>query len=259
MTVFFDSTPLAGSDGNGHALPINGAALPVNGAALPVMPPNGSNGMHTVPLPRPADIEKQPGEQGTAFLSGYAVEVSNSLQELPWPQIHTVVQTLARAWLTGHRIYTMGNGGSAATATHLACDLAKNTAQPGLERMQVVSLNDNMAMVSALANDTAYDQIFAEQVRTYVRPMDVVIAISTSGNSPNVLNAVEAAKQRKAITIGLCGYQGGQLAAMVHVPVIAPNHNVEQIEDIHMVMSHMITASVRREMRSTLHRRNGHD
>jgi D-sedoheptulose 7-phosphate isomerase len=261
MTTAFDSTPPAMSNGSAPS-----SAVPLSAVPLPAIHPNGSNGTHTAPATVPvtvpariSDTDEHPDKQAAAFLTRYAAEVSNTLQALPLAQIHAVVQTLTRAWLTGHRVYTMGNGGSAATASHLACDLAKNTAQPGLARLQVLSFNDNMAMVSALANDAAYDQIFAEQVRTYVQPMDVVIAISTSGNSPNVLTAIEAAKQRKAITLGLCGYQGGQLANMVHVPVIAPSHNVEQIEDIHMVMAHMITAAVREEMKASLRRRNGHD
>lgn len=254
MTQFIDSYP--SHSGPSYVPPASpGGQTDGLGYNSPIVPSHAPS--TEKPLPRAPEAESDTDALG--FYVTYADEVRTSLQELPWAQINVVVQTIVRAWQTGHHIYIMGNGGSAATATHLACDLAKNTAQPGLARVQAVSLNDNIAMMSALANDIGYDQIFAEQIRTLVKPMDVVIAISTSGNSPNVLEGVEAARERKAITLGITGYSGGQLAAKVHVPVITANHCVEQIEDLHMVLAHMITVAVRRELQQALRRRAGHD
>jgi D-sedoheptulose 7-phosphate isomerase len=136
----------------------------------------------------------------------------------------------------------------------MAADLSKNTAVPGFPRLRAVSFNDNMALFSALGNDTAYDQVFREQVLTYVDSGDVVIAISASGNSPNVLNAVTAARDLGATTIGFSGYYGGKLAGMVDIPVVVPNHSIEQIEDVHMILEHMVTASVRQAVHQAVRR-----
>ena len=124
---------------------------------------------------------------------------------------------------------------------------------PGFPRLRAVSFNDNMALFSALGNDTAYDQVFREQVITYVDRGDVVVAISASGNSPNVLNAVSAAHDLGATTIGLSGYYGGKLANMVDISVVIPNHSIEQIEDLHMILEHMVTASVRQAVHQAVH------
>jgi len=182
---------------------------------------------------------------GTHFLRTYAAELQESLANLPWAAINETVHALVTAWRERRHVYIMGNGGSAATALHMAADLSKNTAASGLPRLRAVSFNDNMALFSALANDTAYDQVFREQVVTYVEPGDVVVAISASGNSPNVLNAVTAAHELGATTIGLSGYYGGKLAGIVDIPVVVNNHVIEQVEDLHMMIEHMVTASVR--------------
>ena len=185
-------------------------------------------------------------DRGDRFLRQYAGELQETLDNLPWSAIITVVGRLMTAWSERHQVFVMGNGGSAATALHMAADLSKNTVVPGHPRLRAVSFNDNMALFSALGNDTAYDQVFREQVLTYVAPGDVVVAISASGNSPNVLNAMTAARELGATTIGFSGYYGGQLATMVDIPVVVPDHSIEQIEDLHMMLEHMVTASVRK-------------
>lgn len=188
------------------------------------------------------------------FIRTYANELQDTLANLPWTAINDVVRTVFDAWRERKTIFVMGNGGSAATALHMAADLSKNTAVPGFPRLRAVSFNDNMALFSALGNDTAYDQVFREQVLTYVDSGDVVIAISASGNSPNVLNAVTAARDLGATTIGFSGYYGGKLAGMVDIPVVVPNHSIEQIEDVHMILEHMVTASVRQAVHQAVKR-----
>jgi D-sedoheptulose 7-phosphate isomerase len=188
------------------------------------------------------------------FIRTYANELQDTLANLPWTAINDVVRTVFDAWRERKTIFVMGNGGSAATALHMAADLSKNTAVPGFPRLRAVSFNDNMALFSALGNDTAYDQVFREQVLTYVDSDDVVIAISASGNSPNVLNAVTAARDLGATTIGFSGYYGGKLAGMVDIPVVVPNHSIEQIEDLHMILEHMVTASVRQAVHQAVKR-----
>lgn len=182
---------------------------------------------------------------GMPFLRQYAVELQESLGNLPLSAVNMAVARLVAAWSDRNQVFIMGNGGSAATALHMAADLSKNTAVPGFPRLRAVTFNDNMALFSALGNDTAYDQVFREQVLTYVDAGDVVVAISASGNSANVLNAVTAARDLGATTIGMSGYYGGKLASMVDIPIVVPNHSIEQIEDLHMMLEHMITASVR--------------
>ncbi|MFO7633017.1 MAG: SIS domain-containing protein [Caldilinea sp.] len=190
----------------------------------------------------------------THFLRTYANELQDTLANLPLSEINEVVRTVFAAWVDRKTVFIMGNGGSAATALHMAADLSKNTAAPGFPRLRAVSFNDNMALFSALGNDTAYDQVFREQVLTYVDAGDVVVAVSASGNSPNVLNAITAARELGATTIGFSGYYGGKLADMVDIRVVVPNHSIEQIEDLHMVLVHMVTASVRQAVHQAVKR-----
>jgi D-sedoheptulose 7-phosphate isomerase len=114
----------------------------------------------------------------------YTAEIKQTLDRLPWQEIQRVVDILRVAWLTDKQVFIMGNGGSAATASHMACDLGKNTVVAGVPRLRVMSLNDNMAHFSAYANDNGYDQVFAEQLSNYVNAGDVVIAISTGALPP---------------------------------------------------------------------------
>lgn len=175
----------------------------------------------------------------------YATEVALTLGLLPWPKIHDMVRRLHRARLSGRNIFVMGNGGSAATASHMACDLSKNTVVAGMPRFRCFALNDNMAHFSALGNDLGFESVFSEQLVNFMEPGDLVIGISTSGNSPNILKAIEYARTHGAYTIGWIGFEGGKLANLVDLPIIVPNDSVEQIEDVHMVMEHMVTRAVR--------------
>jgi D-sedoheptulose 7-phosphate isomerase len=178
----------------------------------------------------------------------YVAEVKATLDALPWQQIQEVVDVIINAWRKGQQIFVMGNGGSASTASHMACDLSKNTANAYSPRLRVMSLNDNMALLSAHSNDNGYENVFAEQLKNFINRGDVVIAISASGNSANVLKAIRLANAVGATTIGWSGYEGGQLAKLVEVPVVVPNHNIEQIEDIHLMLEHMVTVAVREAM-----------
>jgi D-sedoheptulose 7-phosphate isomerase len=180
------------------------------------------------------------------FFQEYAAEVKQTLNHLPWENLDVMVNLLHVARMEGRQILMMGNGGSASTASHMACDLSKNTAIPGLPRFRALSLNDNMAILSAHANDNGYENVFAEQLINLLRPGDIVVAISASGNSPNVLKAIELAKQHGAITIGWSGYEGGKLAQLVDLSIVVRNHCIEQIEDIHLMLEHMVVQALRR-------------
>lgn len=175
----------------------------------------------------------------------YAADIKETLDRMPWPAVSQVVELLYQAWLWQKTVYIFGNGGSAATAIHMAADLSKNTAVAGQPRLRAISLCENMAHFSAVANDLGYDNVFQEQLLTFANAGDLVIAISGSGNSPNVLKGVRAAKRIGVTTVGMSGFAGGKLATMVDVPVVVPNHSMEQVEDLHMILEHSITSAVR--------------
>jgi D-sedoheptulose 7-phosphate isomerase len=182
----------------------------------------------------------------------YVEGIKRTLDKLPWERVEQVLDVLNAARLSGRKVFIFGNGGSASTASHMACDLSKNTAMPGTPRLRTLALNDNMAHFSALANDLGYENVFAEQLATLVDRGDVVIAISASGNSPNVVKAITVALAHGATTIGLSGYAGGKLARLVDYPIVAENNCVEQVEDIHLILEHMITTALRERMRAAV-------
>src|SRR5437868_3446621 len=133
------------------------------------------------------------------------------MQAISLPDLQAVLSILEEAYHNGHRIFVMGNGGSAATASHFALDLAKNTIMPGAPRLKAISLTDHVPLITAWSNDTHYEHIFAEQLANLIEPGDVVIGISASGNSLNVINAIRLAKQYRAYTVGLLGASGGKM------------------------------------------------
>src|SRR5579864_7164963 len=172
------------------------------------------------------------------------------IQSISLPHLEAVLRLLEGAYRNGHRIFIMGNGGSAATASHLALDLAKNTIMPGVPRLKAISLTDHVPLITAWSNDTAYEHIFAEQLANIIEPGDVAIGISASGNSPNVINALLLAKQYRASTIGLLGARGGKIKDLVDAYILAPGQNIEQEEDAHMILAHVITRHMRDVVRS---------
>jgi D-sedoheptulose 7-phosphate isomerase len=175
----------------------------------------------------------------------YFAELEQTMRSISLPDLQKVLSLLEQAYRKGHRIFIMGNGGSAATASHFALDLAKNTIMPGAPRLKAISLTDHVPLITAWSNDTAYEHIFAEQLANLIEPGDVAIGLSTSGNSPNVINALHLAKEHQAATIGLLGAKGGKIKEMVDVYVLAPGQNIEQEEDAHMILAHVITRHMR--------------
>jgi D-sedoheptulose 7-phosphate isomerase len=178
----------------------------------------------------------------------YVEEIKHTLDNLPWQAIQKTIAILQEARLSDRQVFIMGNGGSAATASHFACDLGKGTLMPGRPRFRVIALTDNMPLFSALANDFGYERVFMEQLASLVQPQDVVIGISGSGNSPNVLNAVFLAQQMAATTIGMTGFDGGRLKHLVDVCIRVPNHCMEQVEDLHLMLEHLISTQLRQAM-----------
>ncbi|HEY6408350.1 MAG TPA: SIS domain-containing protein [Ktedonobacteraceae bacterium] len=183
-------------------------------------------------------------------MNSYFTELEQMLRAISQPDLERVLSLLETVYRNGHRVFIMGNGGSAATASHFALDLSKNTITPGAPRLKAISLTDHVPLITAWSNDTAYEHIFAEQLANMIEPGDIVIGISASGNSPNVINALLLAKQYRASTIGLLGAHGGKIKNMVDAYVLAPGQNIEQEEDAHMILAHVITRHMRQVVRS---------
>jgi len=179
----------------------------------------------------------------------YFMEIEQMTQDISMLRLQEVLRILENTYQNGHRIFIMGNGGSAATASHFALDLTKNTIDPGSPRIKAISLTDHVPLITAWSNDTAYEHIFAEQLISLIEAGDAVIGISASGNSLNVINALLLAKRVGASTIGLLGANGGKMKSIVDAYVLAPGQNIEQEEDAHMILAHVIT----RHMRVVVH------
>src|SRR5215472_7768051 len=172
------------------------------------------------------------------------------LQSISRTQLQQVLSLLEAAYQHGHRIFIVGNGGSAATASHFALDLAKNTIMAGAPRVKALSLTDHVPLITAWSNDKAYEHIFAEQLINMIEPGDAVIGISASGNSLNIINALHVARESQAKTIALLGAHGGRIKHMVDAYVLAPGQNIEQEEDAHLILAHIITRQMREVVRS---------
>lgn len=170
------------------------------------------------------------------------------MQEMPFDTLVSAAELLLGCYRRGSTVFVLGNGGSAATASHFACDLAKGTRTSGLPAFRVVPLSDNMPLLTAWANDTSYDRVFAKQLTTLVRPADVVITISASGNSPNVLAAARAVRQSGAVVIALTGQSGGQLYRLADLTIHVPAQSKEQVEDSHLVVAHSFCVVLRRQL-----------
>ncbi len=183
-------------------------------------------------------------------IASYFTEISKMLMSISMPDLCRVLNLLEQAYIEGHRIFIMGNGGSAATASHFALDLSKNTIMPGVPRLKAISLTDHVPLLTAWSNDTAYEHAFSEQLANMLEPGDVVIGISTSGNSLNVINALLFARQMQASTIGLLGAKGGRIKDLADAFILAPGQNIEQEEDAHLILAHIITRHMREIVRS---------
>jgi len=179
------------------------------------------------------------------YIETYFTDLKKVIDDLPREDIAAVYEKLDQCQRAGKTLYVFGNGGSAATASHIICDMAKNTRGSEKPRLKVVGLNDNMPIFSAYANDEGYDRVFAEQIITLGQEGDTVLAISGSGNSPNVLEGVKAAREKGMFTIGLTGYAGGKLKGLVDLALVVPVNDMEQVEDAHMILDHLITGLLR--------------
>ncbi len=173
---------------------------------------------------------------------------------LPYPQVSRMVEILWEACRGRKRIFTMGNGGHGNTASHMINDIAKHTISSDDKkavvaeenRFRAMCLNDSMSFVTGLANDMGFDRVFAEQLENWVEPGDVVIGISGSGNSANVLNAFKVAKAHGATTIALAGFTGGRAATEADLCIVVPCDKMVMVEDFHLMISHMVADELKK-------------
>lgn len=173
------------------------------------------------------------------YFLDYCQGLKQALDTVAAETVEQFVEVLEKACQEGRQVFLMGNGGSGSTASHAAADLNKGASLGRPQRFRALCLNDSLSTLTAYANDVSYDDIFVEPLKNLLRPGDVVIGISGSGNSANVLKAIDYANQHGAITVGLCGFQGGKLVHRAHLPLLVPVHDMQKVEDIHLMIFHV--------------------
>ena len=179
-------------------------------------------------------------ERAATFTLHYRNQLHNTLKQIDLDQVNTAIEWLAEARHNGRAIFTAGNGGSASTASHFVCDVLKGASYQKDSRFRIIALTDNLATITAYSNDVSYNCVFTEQLKNFARPGDVFMAISGSGNSPNVVEAMEYANSIGCKTIALTGRDGGTLGKIAHLNILAPEPHMGRIEDAHLVICHML-------------------
>jgi len=170
----------------------------------------------------------------------YFQDLKNILDKIDLDNFNKINELLYNTFKKGKQIFTMGNGGSGATASHLVCDLNKgvNFTQKG--KFKAICLIDNIPTLLAYANDVSYSDIFCEQLKNFMKKEDIVIGFSGSGNSENILKAIEYANENDGITIGFSGFDGGKLSRISQISLVVPANDMQKCEDIHLILSHLI-------------------
>ena len=174
------------------------------------------------------------------IIDDYLIKLNETIKTLDTAAISKTLEAIKTARDTGKQVFVIGNGGSAATASHLATDLQKGLRLCTGKRLKAIALTDSIGLITAWGNDYSYDDIFSGQIESLADAGDVLIAISASGNSSNILKAVNTANELGLQTIGWSGYDGGKLASIVDIPVVVLNDNMQRIEDIHLIIAHVI-------------------
>ncbi len=179
-----------------------------------------------------------------SYITAYLDDVRELLSRVEEAQVEQIVEILLEAWRGGKRVLLMGNGGSSSSVSHIVNDLQKCIHLEAGKPLRTLCLSDCTPLMMAWANDTAWDNIFAPQVACWAEPGDVVIGVSGSGNSANVINGILAANQAGATTIGLAGYRGGRLKETAQHCLVVPSDNMQRIEDVHMVLLHVVFSTL---------------
>jgi D-sedoheptulose 7-phosphate isomerase len=181
----------------------------------------------------------------------YLLAAQSVLARVDHAIVDRMVDLIWRGYEQGRTLFLFGNGGSAALASHFACDIGKGTIRGKRKRLKTVALTDNVALITAWANDKAYDAIFAEQLEGLAEKGDIVLAISGSGNSPNVIRGLEAARHLGAETLLLTGFEGGRAKPLADLCLVVPSDSMQLIEDAHLCATHAIFLAIRQRMMHT--------
>jgi len=189
------------------------------------------------------------------FAKSYIHGLKGVLDRLPLKPVEEIIQAIEQAQNERRQVFVIGNGGSAATASHMMNDLCKGTlghkGDAPWPRLRVIALTDNVSLMTAWANDTDYDRVFSEPLKNLAQRGDLLIAISASGNSPNIIAAVEAAKHLGVKVIGLAGFGGGKLSKMADVSFVVASDEYGPVEDAHMILDHIITGYLYEKLKET--------
>jgi len=173
------------------------------------------------------------------FAKKYLGDLKELINTIDMNEMTEFIKELENAYKNGKTIFIMGNGGSAATASHFACDINKGVSSKLQKKFKVLCLNDNIPIMSAYANDISYDSIFIEQLKNFIMNDDLVIGISGSGNSKNILNAINYANKVGGRTFGIIGCDGGKLKSIAQKSLIVRSFDMQKIEDCHMILTHL--------------------
>jgi D-sedoheptulose 7-phosphate isomerase len=176
----------------------------------------------------------------SAFAVNHIKELKQILDRAALSRLDEIFDQFITAYENDRTIFVMGNGGSGATASHFACDINKGVCCKLSKKFKVICLNDNIPTLLAYANDTSYDKVFVEQLKNFFKPGDIVIGFSGSGNSANVINAIEYANNHDGITIAFTGSDGGKMAKIARLPLIAPAGNMQNAEESHLIFVHIL-------------------
>lgn len=174
------------------------------------------------------------------FADQYKSELLRAIDTIDTSRVGTAIEWFKKAREEGRHIFVCGNGGSASTASHFACDIVKGASYQRDERFKIMALTDSLPTLTAYSNDVGYDSVFAEQLKNFAQPNDVVMCISGSGNSPNVVCAMEYANSIGCKTIALTGRDGGKVGSLAQLNIQVPVPHMGRIEDAHMIICHMI-------------------
>ena len=175
-----------------------------------------------------------------SWIDRYRDAQQKATQGIPTDAVARLIDRLRRALAEDRQIFVFGNGGSAANSSHFATDLGKGSSDKIGKRFRIVCLNDNMSWITALGNDYAYEDVYVRQLMNYARPGDLLLVMSVSGNSPNIVKAVQWAKEHGVFTAALVGAKRGRLAELADEPIVIPSDHYGRVEDAHMTICHML-------------------
>jgi D-sedoheptulose 7-phosphate isomerase len=200
------------------------------------------------------------GMKNQGFIADYLAEMKKVAENISRQDIDEVIELLYRAWRQDRRVFICGNGGSAGTATHFACDLAKTTIVDSKKRFKAICLNDNAPLISALTNDNGFDSLYTEQLENLYQPGDVLICISVHGGagkdkaglwSQNLLKAMKYVTEHGGKNVGFSGFDGGPIKEIADACVVVPVDSTPQVESFHLALEHLICACLRQKIISS--------